>query len=48
MTFKWVVGAIVARVAFVSIWKYTQWARVVRTEEQNCLENTINRVGSQN
>ena len=27
MTFKWVLGTIVAGVTFVSLWKYTDWAR---------------------
>ena len=35
MTIKWFVGAIVAGVSFVSIWKYTQWARAVWTTEQH-------------
>ena len=30
MTLKWVLGTIVAGVSFVSVWKYTQWVRVIR------------------
>ena len=27
MTFKWVLGAILAGVTFISLWKYTEWTR---------------------
>lgn len=29
-TFKWILGAILAGIAFVSIWKYTSWTRTIK------------------
>lgn len=29
-TFKWFAGAIIAGIAFVSIWKYTSWTRTIK------------------
>ena len=29
-TFKWLIGTIISGVSFILIWRYTQWARVLR------------------
>ena len=29
-TFKWVIGAIIAGISFVSIWRYTDWTRNIK------------------
>lgn len=29
-TFKWLMGAIISGIAFVTVWKYTSWAREIR------------------
>lgn len=37
MTFKWMLGAIIAGVYFVYIWQYTKWVREVWTLEKKAL-----------
>lgn len=34
MTLKWIIGTIVAGACFISIWKYTEWARVIQAVKQ--------------